>query len=916
MPVCFHVVRQCSKGFVMFRRWLVCVLVLMANVVGAQRLLTVPDLSAFTGGGIASLSLDPRRGWIYASGLGNRAMGVDVPSLARLSPDGVIDAYWKPVGVIFARSLAVANNGDVFVLGIYDDSPVDHIARFSGTSGGAALTRIYVAGRESTTNQPRIDGIVGITDRWLYFLVTEPFQSGSSGQWIGRINTDTNQIDRSWKWTLPKSQTYQSAAVSASGVVVVVASEYADIAQSKRSSVVTQIDATKTETALWTRMFPGQYAAAAADSVGHVYVLARVSYSVSEAIVARFDSAGQSDVSWNATAASRTVSQSIQNGGISVVGDDLFVDATTSSVSPTQLSAPGIARFDVNGFEKARWTSTGVTGSARFFGAVGEKCFVQAGGGVQVLDAQSLRETNAFSMTFGDSGMIRKTIMLPDGGYLIIGGFNVLYGAKRYSNVLRIRADGTPNLAWTANVTAIPSDYIASAVLTPRGLVLFGSFALVNRVPTQFAKLVSLDSGSALPWGNNGTQVNGDAIFDGADYFYQFGYSGDSQQIERVRLGDGMKDSTWSIPLITKPGQSTPAALSLDAANGIWVFRRTETYFGEPRATTELQRFNLATGVETFQSLTAVSQRNATSILSSPSYAYIGDLRHDLARGGAIDASWTLRPAQAGYQTTRALIGRFLYYVDSETIGYPTSLTTLRRALVAGSGSQDGSFALGLPALDGALPAVNDIAQDTASVAGDDAVFLLTYGNPLNFPILGGGTRSNVWATTRATPASDKTVVEYFNRDAARYFITGRAAEQAALDALPASFQRTGMRFSAKGSEYRDGPELPVCRFYAAPESGGSNTHFYGTGEDCPVLNTVRQVRFEGFDFAAIKPTNAACPATAPNPVYRLFNNKSATNQGNHRYVVSATTKSRMIAQGWIDEGAVFCSTSVVDAAN
>ena len=171
-------------------------------------------------------------------------------------------------------------------------------------------------------------------------------------------------------------------------------------------------------------------------------------------------------------------------------------------------------------------------------------------------------------------------------------------------------------------------------------------------------------------------------------------------------------------------------------------------------------------------------------------------------------------------------------------------------------------------------------------------------------------------ATTDNKIIANAAVIEYFNRDVNRYFITGRASEQATLDALPASFQRTGMRFSAKGSDYRDVPELPVCRFYGAPESGGSNTHFYGTGDDCPVLNTVRQVRFEGFDFAAIKPTNAACPATAPNLVYRLFNNKSATNEGNHRYVVSVATKAKMLAQGWVDEGAVFCSTSVVDAVN
>ena len=122
--------------------------------------------------------------------------------------------------------------------------------------------------------------------------------------------------------------------------------------------------------------------------------------------------------------------------------------------------------------------------------------------------------------------------------------------------------------------------------------------------------------------------------------------------------------------------------------------------------------------------------------------------------------------------------------------------------------------------------------------------------------------------------------------------------------------------FSAKSNEHRDVPELPACRFYVAPESGGSNTHFYGTGDDCAVLNTISTLRFEGFDFAAIKPSNGICPASAASPVYRLFNNQSASNQGNHRYAVSLATKSRMIAQGWVDEGVAFCSTSVVDAAN
>ena len=106
-----------------------------------------------------------------------------------------------------------------------------------------------------------------------------------------------------------------------------------------------------------------------------------------------------------------------------------------------------------------------------------------------------------------------------------------------------------------------------------------------------------------------------------------------------------------------------------------------------------------------------------------------------------------------------------------------------------------------------------------------------------------------------------------------------------------------------------------MCRLYAAPEKGGSNSHFYGIGDDCPTLNKLTGLKYEGFDFSVLKPATSGCPATAPNAVTRLFNNKAATNDGNHRYVVSAATKAKMIAQGWIDEGAVFCSTGVTDAA-
>ena len=163
-------------------------------------------------------------------------------------------------------------------------------------------------------------------------------------------------------------------------------------------------------------------------------------------------------------------------------------------------------------------------------------------------------------------------------------------------------------------------------------------------------------------------------------------------------------------------------------------------------------------------------------------------------------------------------------------------------------------------------------------------------------------------------PEEAVSVVEYYVPALKRYFMTGRTNEQATLDALPASFTRTGMSFAAKSSRYADIAEQPVCRLYAAPENGGSNSHFVGVATDCATLNKLPGLKYEGYDFSVLKPAASGCPSTAPTAVTRLFNNKAAANDGNHRYVVSTVTKARMIAQGWIDEGAVFCSTSVTDA--
>ena len=174
----------------------------------------------------------------------------------------------------------------------------------------------------------------------------------------------------------------------------------------------------------------------------------------------------------------------------------------------------------------------------------------------------------------------------------------------------------------------------------------------------------------------------------------------------------------------------------------------------------------------------------------------------------------------------------------------------------------------------------------------------------------------NRTAETLLTIASTS-VVEYYVPSLKKYFITGRENEKATLALYPAVYSLTGMSFVAGPGLAPPSGAQPICRFYFAPPL--ANTHFYGPPADCTtVANAFKgnaAVTDEGVDFAVAVPDAAgSCPASAPVKVYRSFNNRSAQNDGNHRYTVSTARYNQMIAQGYSADGAVFCAASATDA--
>jgi hypothetical protein len=180
------------------------------------------------------------------------------------------------------------------------------------------------------------------------------------------------------------------------------------------------------------------------------------------------------------------------------------------------------------------------------------------------------------------------------------------------------------------------------------------------------------------------------------------------------------------------------------------------------------------------------------------------------------------------------------------------------------------------------------------------------------------GNRATLNAKLSASAAGALvTVSEFFAPSLNHYFRTANPDEANALSANPAlGWQSTGSTFKAYArNDAADGAK-PVCRFYGSV-TPGPNSHFYtANAGECSALRALQATtpanvprwNYEEIAFAIHEPNAEVCPAIAPNPVYRAYNNRAAQNDSNHRYTPSLATYNQMIAQGWAGEGITMCA--------
>lgn len=174
------------------------------------------------------------------------------------------------------------------------------------------------------------------------------------------------------------------------------------------------------------------------------------------------------------------------------------------------------------------------------------------------------------------------------------------------------------------------------------------------------------------------------------------------------------------------------------------------------------------------------------------------------------------------------------------------------------------------------------------------------------FRVTFAGQTQTVPFTVGGTEPVRTTITEFFHSGFQHYFITGTAAEAAALDqGRPAGWTRTGASYP--GYAAGAAGQNPVCRFFWTPPPDTPSTHFYTViASECAIVKAKPDWTFEENAFASLEPSPAGqCPANT-RPLYRIYNN-GQRGSPNHRYTSSFATINVMESQGWLLEGAVMC---------
>ena len=853
----------------------------------AQSVLTEPDFSGIhtPGGYASSVARDSVRGWNYVGGsylshLGGVATG---GAIARVNDAGFADPTWRT----------------------NDNFTSDSVGAMMVTSAGVLLVQKASGWRRMTETHDgsyasvplggalELSGLTSGADGYIYgaqnnYRYNEPAQS-----LIKRL-LPSGEYDAGWSMTIASfSSGVRHIAVAANGDIAyvegILAGESKPAIGKRRSS----------GELLWLRPVVGIPATIAMDEVGRTYLVGDglvIDGHVGD--VLRLLPSGDVDRSWTTPldmSPSNIVTARVVQDRLVIAG--FVVDAGMSMPAVVMVSTVTGAIETI--------TPLDAISSEQSLSIASDGSALTTSGRAVVLH-QALRANAPPSRTLlsdiGSPAYVTKVARWGD-GYVVSGGFRFWHEGVQYNTLMRLDAALKPDPTWRPDVQNIS----ALAVDARGGLVVGGNFILgPRRNLLRFAANGAVDES----WSPNPDGVVTQLTVAAADGVLFVGGSfteiaGAKRRSLALFAADGALDRDWAPALPSVVGVFGVNQLVDMGDAGVVVNWTIFNFDNSRRGWVRVERgragaeLPTALAVGDGDELTLLPDPYSGQLFALQSIADYGpsavSVRNTLTRRLpgtlAVDPTWPslLLPGSAYWNV--AGLDATHFYVSSFLIG--------TRRVDKQTATLDAAWGLAQ------LP-----TYGLANVSDSSKRLVLAYvANSLRPYMIDTTTRTN----------SPRNVVEYLALGNRHYFMTARPTEQALLDSLPASFVRTGMQFAAVDAAVQVAiPDAfqpsPMCRFYASPERGGSSTHFYGRQSDCQFLNTLTGLSNEGYDFAAQLPVRGVCPSNAPTPVFRLFNNQSASNNANHRYVVSTARRDAMTLLGWIDEGIAFCTMTATDA--
>ena len=867
----------------------------LAGVTCAQSILTEPDFSGMhtSGGYVSTVARDSERGWNYVGGpylshLGGVATG---GAISRVNDAGFADQNWRTTDNFTSTGLGAMMVTSAGVL-LVQKGPLWH-RMVSAADGSYASVPLHSAVERG--------GLTSGADGYVY-SVQNFYRANAPSQSAVKRLLPSGEYDSGWSMTIDSfSSGVRTIAVAANGDVAYVegllAGELMPAIGRRRSSGELQ----------WQRSVVGLPTMVVVDDSGRTYVIGdSLVVDGHRGDVLRLLPSGEIDTSWTTPldmAPSNIVRARVAPGRLLIAGFTVNAGAVSPTVVTISTATGAVeSRAPLDGIASGQSLSVAVDGSVLTTSGRAVTLHQINGGGGALVSRMLLAD-------IGGPAYVTKVARW-GAGYILAGDFRYWYEGVQYNTLMRLDAALTPDPSWQPDIPGVSSGRAtvsALAVDARGGLIIGGNFTLGSR-----RNLVRFAANGALDetWSPN-PDAGVTQLYAAADSLLFVG--GEFTEISGTRrrslarfTADGALDPAWAPALPSVVGSLVVNQLVDMGDAGVvvnWVmFNSDSSRRGWVRVDRGRTGADLPSSlaVDDVDELTLLPDPYSGQLFALQSTADYGPsavtvrntLTRRLANTLAVDPAWPpLTLPGSTYWNVAGLDATHLY-VSS----YPAGTRRVKK---------DGAALdtlWGLPQLP---------TYGLASASDSSTRLVLAYvANSLRPFMIDTTTRVNL----------PRNVIEYLALGNRHYVMTSRPAEQSLLDALPASFVRTGMQFPALDATAQ--PVIadalqpsPICRFYASPERGGSSTHFYGRQSDCQFLNTLTGLSNEGYDFAAQLPIRGVCPPHAPTAVYRLFNNQSASNNGNHRYVVSQARLADMKARGWLDEGIAFCSASAVDAS-